>query len=384
MEERRRIDEIVVGTRFRRDLGDLTTLKQSITDVGLLHPIIIKPNGELIAGQRRLEACRELGWETIPVRVIDPIDVIRAEHDENVVRKDFLPSEMVAIAKALEPEERKAAEKRIMEGAKLGPAIRDGKPIPVENFHGVGGKTRDKVATYVGVSGRTLEKAAKVIEAAEAEPEKFKSLAEEMDRTGKIDGAYQKLRRLKKIEEQKKVIEEGRLSKPDGLYDVIVVDPPWDYGTNDSYDYEGFRGLTDYPVMSLEEIVAIELPATDDCVLWLWTTHRFIRHCFPLLDKWGFQEKAILTWAKNRFGIGKWLRSQTEYCIMAVKGEPVINLTNQSTLLIAPVREHSRKPDEFYQLVDSLCVGRKLDYFGREKRSGWDIFGIELFRREAG
>ena len=67
---------------------------------------------------------------------------------------------------------------------------------------------------------------------------------------------------------------------------------------------------------------------------------------------------------------------------MAVKGKPIVNLTNQSTVIYGPLREHSRKPDEFYAMVDSLCIGRKLDYFAREKREGWEIFGTEVFKNE--
>jgi len=162
---------------------------------------------------------------------------------------------------------------------------------------------------------------------------------------------------------------------PPGKFAVIVVDPPWPYGT--SYDQEGRRAASPYPEMSLEEIAGIPLPAGDDCMLWLWTTHAFMRHAFGLLDQWEFQEKAILTWVKDRMGLGQWLRSQSEFCIMAVKGKPQITLTSQTTVVAGKLREHSRKPDEFYALVESLCPGRKLDYFSREKREGWAQVGNE-------
>ncbi len=59
------IDQIQIGFRYRKDLGDLKTLAQSIGEVGLLHPVVVTPKGRLIAGQRRLEACRLLGWADI-------------------------------------------------------------------------------------------------------------------------------------------------------------------------------------------------------------------------------------------------------------------------------------------------------------------------------
>jgi N6-adenosine-specific RNA methylase IME4 len=174
---------------------------------------------------------------------------------------------------------------------------------------------------------------------------------------------------------------EFEASTPAGQYHVIVLDPPWRYdGGELAHDAEGFRGVTDYPTMALEEIAAIELPTADDCVLWFWTTHRFMRHALDMLQQWGFEEKAVLTWVKDRMGIGRWLRSKSEFCVMAVRGSPPVNLTNQTTVLEAPLREHSRKPDEFYALVNELCVGRKLDYFSREKRDGWDQYGNDADR----
>lgn len=168
---------------------------------------------------------------------------------------------------------------------------------------------------------------------------------------------------------------------PQGQYNVIVLDPPWRYdGGELAHDAEGFRGVVDYPTMALEEIQAIELPSADDCVLWFWTTHRFMRHALDMLQAWGFEEKAVLTWVKDRMGIGRWLRSKSEFCVMAVKGSPPVNLTNQTTVLEAPLREHSRKPDEFYALVNELCVGRKLDYFSREQRPGWAQYGNDKNR----
>ena len=101
--------------------------------------------------------------------------------DQNVHRKDFLPSETVAIAKALEPQEKKAAKER---QAKAGPIKGKGKKSGSGKLpEAVKGQTRDKLARYAGVSGKTLEKAKAVVEAAEAEPEKYGPLVEEMDRT---------------------------------------------------------------------------------------------------------------------------------------------------------------------------------------------------------
>jgi len=181
------------------------------------------------------------------------------------------------------------------------------------------------------------------------------------------------------IKRQKSDIASGKTKLPEGKYEIIVIDPPWRYSEKEDagYDSNSFRGTTPYPTMSIDEIKKLKLPASNDCIVWLWTTQKHLKYAFGILESWGFEDKAILTWCKNKMGIGKWLRSKSEFCIMAVKGKPKINLTNQTTVLNADAREHSRKPDEFYSMVDELCIGRKLDYFSRESRKGWDSHGVE-------
>jgi N6-adenosine-specific RNA methylase IME4 len=185
-----------------------------------------------------------------------------------------------------------------------------------------------------------------------------------------------KWKRERDLAEQRAAIAKGEFTVGVGPYDVIVCDPPWPYGTQ--YNAEGRRAANPYPEMSLEEIGAdgdreIAAKAAPDCILWLWTTHKFMRHSFPLLDRWGFADKQIVTWEKQKIGLGSWLRSKSEFCIMAMRGSPTVHLTNQSTMIHGPAREHSRKPDEFYDMVESLCLGvRRYDRFTREPRPAWD------------
>jgi ParB-like chromosome segregation protein Spo0J len=184
MSDEQHVSEIIVGTRHRKDMGDIRALATSIREVGLLHPIVIRPDGTLIAGARRLAAVQELDWRRIPVRVVDVDSIALGEAAENLQRKDFTPSELVAIGAAVE--ERELAKARQLAG----------KPLP-ETF----GKDRhdnetsSRVAAPLGFSGRTYEKARTVVEAAN-DNEKFAPLVEEMDRTGKVNGAFKKLRQL--------------------------------------------------------------------------------------------------------------------------------------------------------------------------------------------
>lgn len=98
------ISEIKVQARHRKDLGDIESLAESIRVNGLLHPVVITPGKVLVAGYRRLEACKLLKWKWVPVRSIDVKNLLLAEHDENELRKDFTPSERVAIVQAMNPQ----------------------------------------------------------------------------------------------------------------------------------------------------------------------------------------------------------------------------------------------------------------------------------------
>jgi len=102
----RRIDEIVVGERHRRDLGDIASLAANVAELGLLHPILIRSDGMLIVGERRLLAAKALGWTEITVNVVDLDAVVKGEFAENAHGKDFTVSEAVAMKRALEAIER--------------------------------------------------------------------------------------------------------------------------------------------------------------------------------------------------------------------------------------------------------------------------------------
>lgn len=236
--------------------------------------------------------------------------------------------------------------------------------------------SQPKAAAMMNVSPRTVA----TVKAIEREAPELMPKLESGEMTAhEAHKQIKKKNREEFIEKQVKEIESNLFIPPDGKFNVIVIDPPWPYGTE--YDPDGRRSASPYPEMSLDEIGAIELPAADDCILWLWTTHKFMRYSFALLDSWGFRDVAILTWIKDRMGIGSWLRSQSEFCIMGVKGKPTINLTNQTTVINGPLREHSRKPDEFYSMVESLSPGGyKLDYFSRKERDGWVVFGNDTGR----
>jgi ParB family chromosome partitioning protein len=134
----RAVHAIKVGQRHRRDMGDIDALAKSISEIGLLHPIVVNKDNTLIAGERRLQACKKLGWRDVRVTVVDLEEITRGEFAENAIRKDFLPSEIDAIRRKLEPIEKAAAAERMTLG---------------KVSLGSKGKTSDKIGAFAGISG---------------------------------------------------------------------------------------------------------------------------------------------------------------------------------------------------------------------------------------
>lgn len=167
------------------------------------------------------------------------------------------------------------------------------------------------------------------------------------------------------------------------------MDPPWSYSLRKSD--KTHRNRIPYESMTIEKILELPIPslAASDCVLWLWYTNNHVLEAGDCLRHWGFTLKTILTWEKvtktgnPRIGVGHWLRNCTEHCFLAVRGKPKSFrgkglLTNQSTVIRAERREHSRKPEQFYQMVEHLCPGSKLEMFSRQRRDGWHHYGDQV------
>jgi len=137
--------------------------------------------------------------------------------------------------------------------------------------------------------------------------------------------------------------------------------------------------------MSIEQIK--NLPVTDwldnDSMLWLWTTNSHLHEAFHCLEIWKLKYITTLTWVKTHFGLGYWLRGQTEHCLLGIKGKPRCYIrgphgaigSNWSTLVIAPRKKHSEKPQAFYDMVEEIGQPPRLEVFATKKRLGWDAIG---------
>lgn len=244
--------------------------------------------------------------------------------------------------------------------------------------------TRKELSNVAGVGERTISMV-KVIEEKAPEEVKAKLSTGEVS----INQAYQeikkeekKIERIELIEKQIEDIEQGLLPELEGLFDVISVDPPWPYeGENKnitSFDSVGRRVANPYPEMSIEDIKKIDMPLMENSVVLLWTTHKFLPDAFEILKAWNLDYKATLVWNKEKIGMGAWFRMQCEFCLVAIQGKPYWENTTFRDILNEARREHSRKPDSFFEMIEKITIGRRLEYFSREKRNGWEVFGNDV------
>lgn len=367
--------DLVIDREFKELIPSLAPeeragLEKSLIEEGCRDALIVW-NGVIVDGHNRYEICKEYGIEfkTIEKKFPDK-DAAKVWIIENQFSRRNLPifvrGELMLKLKPLIAAKAKENQQVFKGNQHVAiPANSPTKQI----------ETRKELSKLAGIGSNTISRIEKIVDKAPDEV-KAKLRAGEMS----INEAYKKVKQIEKAEKIEAEIGKAKeaiesLAPMEGKYGVIVIDPPWQYEKRNNDITH--RGRSPYPTMTTEELCKMKLPMNDDCIVWLWTTNAFMHDAFHVLDAWGLAPKTILTWVKDRMGLGDWLRGKTEHCILAVKGKPMINLTNETTVLNASTREHSRKPDEFYELVRNLCLGKRLEIFAREKREGFDIYGAE-------
>lgn len=178
---------------------------------------------------------------------------------------------------------------------------------------------------------------------------------------------------------------------PTKQYSIILADPPWKYASRANHRTR-FRGgaYGHYPLLSMEEIKAfpVESIAANRAVLFLWTTFPYLKDQLEVFEAWGFKYKTLgFSWIKLNpkaltpcFGVGFYTKSNCEVCLLGTKGKPLKPVSNAvSSCVIAPRREHSRKPDEVYTRIEQLYGDvPRIELFARHTWPGWDAWGNEL------
>lgn len=180
------------------------------------------------------------------------------------------------------------------------------------------------------------------------------------------------------------------LDLPPRRYGMIMADPPWHFDTRTPAG--GARSPQGkYATMSMDQIAAMPVAeiAAPDCLLWLWFTGPITPWALRIADHWGFDFVTLGWWAKSKqpdpdraedlqMGTGYWLRNTGEPFLLAKRGRPPVVARDIRSTLVAPRREHSRKPDCAFAAAERMAPGvARIELFSRQTRPGWDCWGLE-------
>ena len=168
---------------------------------------------------------------------------------------------------------------------------------------------------------------------------------------------------------------------------TILADPPWRFQNSTGKVAPEHKRLARYPTMTLDDIrgLPVEDVAAETAHLYLWVPNALLPEGLDVMRAWGFSYKSNLIWHKVRKdggsdgrGVGFYFRNVTEVILFGVRGKNARTLApgrSQVNMLQTRKREHSRKPDEQYGVIEACSAGPRLELFGRGVRGGWSVWG---------
>jgi len=177
-------------------------------------------------------------------------------------------------------------------------------------------------------------------------------------------------------------------SLPGLNYKTILADPPWQFQNRTGKVAPEHKRLTRYPTLSLKEIkeIPVSLVASEQSHLYLWVPNALLKEGLEVMSAWGFEYKTNIIWHKVRQdgepdgrGVGFYFRNTTEIILFGIRGKlrTLAPGRSQVNILKTRKREHSRKPDELYGIIEACSPGPYLELFARGQRKGWDQWGNE-------
>jgi len=341
-----------------------TEYRELVSDIannGLIEPITLY-EGKILDGRHRYRACMEIGLRP-EYEQFDGGDALQFVISKNLHRRHLTSSQLAVVSLNVLPYlEEKAKERQAWTPTNTNVEISP----PSEQ-----GKAREQAAAMTGTNARYVSDAKKIQQQA---PELLPKIASgEMT----IPDARREVKKREVITSLESV--EAKEAKAlEGVYDVIVIDPPWAMQKIER-DVAPEQVAFEYPTMTLKEIAEIKIPAADNCHVFLWTTQKFLPSAFALLTQWQFKYVCTFVWHKNGgfqpFGLPQY---NCEFAIYARKGTPqFIDFKNFLTCFSANRGKHSEKPEEFYDVVRRVTAGRRLDMFNRRAIDGFDTWGKE-------
>jgi len=174
-----------------------------------------------------------------------------------------------------------------------------------------------------------------------------------------------------------------------GKYGTILADPPWRFANRTGKMAPEHRRLARYPTLSFKEIKEIPVSniTAEQSHLYLWIPNALLPHGLEIMESWGFKYKTNIIWHKVRKdggpdgrGVGFYFRNTTEMVLFGIKGKlrTLAPGRSQVNIIRTRKREHSKKPEELYDIIESCSPGPYLELFARGSREDWDQWGNEV------
>lgn len=341
--------------------AEYNALKADIAAHGQREPIYLY-HDMILDGRNRYRACTDLGIEPRFTEYTgdDPVAFVVSE---NLHRRHLTSSQLAALSLDVLPmlEEEAKARQGTRTDLNIVEIIPQCEPS----------KSRDAAAAQFQTNPHYVQDAKKL---RDEEPELFERVK---DGEITIPKARIEARRRDTIERLES-ISEREVKETAGVYDVVVIDPPWPMEKIER-DVRPNQTAFDYPTMTEEELAALAIPMAGDCHVWLWTTHRFLPMALRLLTAWGVKYVCTFTWHKpggfQPVGLPQF---NCEFALYARRGAPIfIDTKALPVCFYAPRGAHSEKPAEFYDVVRRVTAGRRIDMFNRRTIDGFDGWGNE-------
>jgi N6-adenosine-specific RNA methylase IME4/ParB-like chromosome segregation protein Spo0J len=361
---------------------DFDELVADIRDHGLHEPIVVYED-KILDGRNRLRACEAAG--VVPQFEIytgdDPVAYVVSL---NLRRRHLDESQRAMVAAKLAT---------LKQGART-----DLSPI--------GEMSQGQAATLLNVGKRSVERAAEVrdhgapelvqavergevsvaaaadvatLPAQEQQEIVARGEREILQAAQKIRERKSEQRRAERIARIVATVDSGPL--PQGRkYPLILADPPWRY----EFSMTSARAIENhYETMALEEVCALPVSeiAAPAAVLFLWVPPAILEQAFSVIGAWGFSYRSGAIWNKQVIGAGHYFRQQHEHLLLATRGDmPTPSAHDRpASIIAAPRREHSRKPDEAYELIERMYPELpKIELIARQSRPGWAAWGNEI------
>jgi len=351
-------------------------LINNIRDHGFIKPLKVTSDGTIISGKRRRDAAISLGKKEVPVEILSIFDKLDIEEEfilENLYRKktnEQLGMEYRTM-KRIEADRAKLRQfSKLKQYKNSGNQCSDRENLSERQKVG---RARDIAAQKLNISGVTgehIDCVLSYIEDVEAKGDIQRGRVLRKALNKSIDGAYKLIRYDGK---KRSWLDKASKEPPaKGKYRVIVTDPPWSMNNRLDYQTQDLPWIKEYGKRYSDW-------ADDDCFIFMWTISSFLPDSFEILRYWGFEYMFTKVWVKDRgYQPTGWPENNAEYVIVGKKGNPHFTDTKGfKTVFYADRREHSRKPDEFYDIIKKYTVGPRIDDFSREKREGFDQAGNE-------